>query len=147
MRKPALFLEALPRACDDASRRARFTGRTVQAVMVRSLAEVGVCLAALVGGFFADIEGDGDDVPAGAEEPLVCMPGGMGRFVFGVGMGTGLTVTMVAAGYVVFATRDAGDSGPPIGLLTQGVVSHPKTRSWMPQGGRRSMPGEVRSEG
>lgn len=38
-RSPALFREFLPRICDDGSRRARLMGRTVDAVIDRSLAE------------------------------------------------------------------------------------------------------------
>lgn len=57
---PALFLEFLPGAWDDVSRRARLTGRTVEAVMDLSLAEFGACFA-LEGGFLADMEGDGDE--------------------------------------------------------------------------------------
>lgn len=76
---PALFLECLPCAWDEASRRALLTGRTVEAAMVRSPAEVGVCFA-LSGGFLADMEGDGDDVDGMA--PLVWMPGGTGRLAF-----------------------------------------------------------------
>lgn len=44
--------------------------------MDRSLAEFGVCLA-LFGGFFADIDGDGDEFDD--VTPLVWMPGGTGR--------------------------------------------------------------------
>lgn len=57
---PALFRECLPSPCDTVSRRFRLTGRTVDAVMVRSLAELGVCFA-LGGGFLFDMDGDGDD--------------------------------------------------------------------------------------
>lgn len=41
---------------------------------------------ALCGGFFADMDGEGEE-----EDPMpfVCMPGGMGRFVFGCGGMTG----------------------------------------------------------
>jgi hypothetical protein len=56
---PALFLELRPWSWLEASRRVRFTGRTVDAVMVRSLAEFGGCMA-LNGGFLADSEGEGD---------------------------------------------------------------------------------------
>jgi hypothetical protein len=45
--------------------------------MDRSLAEFGVCLE-LVGGFFADMEGEGDEFDEAM--PLVWMPGGTGRF-------------------------------------------------------------------
>lgn len=60
VRIPALFLEFLPAAWDEFSRRARLTGRTVEAVIERSLAEFGACFA-LVGGFFADMEGEGEE--------------------------------------------------------------------------------------
>jgi hypothetical protein len=46
--------------------------------MALSLAECGGCLA-LGGGFFADIDGDGDDFED-AIAPFVWMPGGTGRF-------------------------------------------------------------------
>lgn len=42
-------------------------------------AELGACLA-LLGGFFADMEGEGD---VEDRMPFVCMPAGIGRFVFG----------------------------------------------------------------
>lgn len=65
---PALFLELRAGAWDEASRRARLTGRTVEAVMVRSPADEGVCFG-VGGGFLADMDGNGDDVDAVA--PLV----------------------------------------------------------------------------
>lgn len=43
------------------------------------------CLA-LLGGFFADMEGDGEEDEA---RPFVCIPAGMGRLVFGCGGMTG----------------------------------------------------------
>lgn len=43
------------------------------------------CLA-LFGGFFADMEGEGDEEDAA---PFVCMPAGMGRLGFGCGGMTG----------------------------------------------------------
>lgn len=43
------------------------------------------CLA-LLGGFFADMEGDGDEDDM---TPFVCIPAGMGRFVLGYGGITG----------------------------------------------------------
>lgn len=78
VRIPALFLEFLPAAWDEVSRRARFTGRTVEAVMDRSLAEFGACFA-LVGGFLADMEGEGDEFDD--VMPFVWIPGGTGRFI------------------------------------------------------------------
>ena len=76
-RSPALFRECLPSICDEVSRRARLIGRTVDAVIDRSLAEWGGCFA-LPGGFLADIEGDGEDFEV-CIVPLVWIPGGMGR--------------------------------------------------------------------
>lgn len=43
------------------------------------------CLA-LLGGFFADMEGEGEDEDA---RPFVCMPAGTGRLVLGCGGMTG----------------------------------------------------------
>jgi len=51
-------------------------GRTVDAVMVRSVAELG-CDLTVGGGFLA---ADGDDAGVDAIEPLVCMVGGAARF-------------------------------------------------------------------
>lgn len=79
-RRPALFLECLPASCDAVSRRARLMGRTVDAVIARSLAECGGCFA-LEGGFFADIDGEGEDFEEDMT-PLVWIPGGMGRLAF-----------------------------------------------------------------
>jgi hypothetical protein len=75
---PALFLECRPCSCNAVSRRDRLTGRTVDAVMALSLAECGGCFA-LGGGFFADIDGDGDDFEE-IMAPFVWIPGGIGRF-------------------------------------------------------------------
>lgn len=76
--RPALFLEFLTNICDDVSRFARFMGRTVDAVIDRSPAECGGCFA--LGGFLADINGDGDDLE-GIEAPFVWIPGGIGRLI------------------------------------------------------------------
>jgi hypothetical protein len=76
-----LFLEFRP-ACPVVSRRIRFTGRTVEAVMVRSMAEVLVLMvgfAAGTPGFFAAAgDGDGAEVVA----PLVWTPRGIARLTF-----------------------------------------------------------------
>lgn len=88
-----LFLEFLPSIGVEGSRRARFTGRTVDAVMDRSLAELGGCFA-LGGGFFADIEGDGED--ASEETPFVWIPGGTGRFALPATLGCAATGAMIA---------------------------------------------------
>lgn len=52
-------------------------GRTVDAVTARSLAECGGCFT--LGGFFADIDGEGDDFDEAAAAPFVWIPGGTGR--------------------------------------------------------------------
>jgi hypothetical protein len=53
-------------------------GRTVEAVMLRSLAELAGCFA-LGGGFLADIRGEGDCFIDAV--PFVWMPGGTGRLI------------------------------------------------------------------
>jgi hypothetical protein len=75
-RRPALFLEFRP-SCPFVSRRTRFTGRTVDAVIVRSLAVLGVGgFVAGCGFFAADNDGEGvDEVP-----PFVWAPEGAARF-------------------------------------------------------------------
>lgn len=102
-RSPALFLEFLPSIDVEGSRRLRFTGRTVDAVMDRSLAEFGGCLE-LGGGFFADIKGDGEDVEE--ETPFVWMPGGTGLFALVAPFCCAATGAMVA--------RMAGGAGPRV---------------------------------
>lgn len=132
-RMPALFLEFLPSAAwEDASRRARLTGRTVEAVMVRSLAEFGVCFA-LGGGFLADKEGDGDE--ADDAMPLVWIPGGTGRLAL---VAPFCWTTGLAGGAIPAATAAAAASLPPL-PLSRGVrvVLHPRTRPSIPWRGSR----------
>jgi hypothetical protein len=90
---PTPFLRLRPWSCCEASRRVRFTGRTVEAVMVRSPAELGGCIP-LTGGFLADSNGDGEAVADGA--PFVWMLEGIGRLaLFAIlGMG-GITGAMM----------------------------------------------------
>lgn len=78
-RCPVLFLECRP-ACPAVSRRIRLTGRTVEAVIVRSTVELlGASLMAGGPGFFAAAsEGDGVDDVA----PLVWTPKGTARLTF-----------------------------------------------------------------
>lgn len=76
-RMPVLFLEWRPAAWFRVSRRTRLMGRTVEAVMARSLAELGGCFA--LGGLLFAMDGDGDDADDAA--PLVWMPGGTGRLI------------------------------------------------------------------
>lgn len=52
-------------------------GRTVEAVMARSLAEFGGCFA--LGGLLFAMDGDGDEADEAA--PLVWIPGGTGRLI------------------------------------------------------------------
>jgi hypothetical protein len=95
---PALFLELRPDARFIVSRRARLLGRTVEAVIARSLAEFGVCFAP--GGLLFDIDGDGDDADDAA--PFVWMPGGTGRLILPVAFCTAVVVVVVTlAGAIV----------------------------------------------
>jgi hypothetical protein len=71
-------------------------GRTVDAVMARSLAELGGCFA-LEGGLEDAMDGEGDAASEAA--PLVWMPGGTGRFIL-VGTGGGGTAVAVTAAVV-----------------------------------------------
>ena len=130
-RMPAPFLGFLfSAAWDDASRRARLTGRTVEAVMVRSLAELGVCFA-LGGGFLADKEGDGDDVDAAM--PLVWIPAGTGRFAL---VAPFCWTTGLAGGAIVATptAAAAAASFPPLVPLSRGVrvVMYPRKRPSIP---------------
>lgn len=59
------------------------------------------CLA-LLGAFFADMEGEGDEDEAAA--PFVCMPEGMGRLGFGYGGMTGGGIGVVVG---AIATRQS----------------------------------------
>lgn len=72
----------------------RVGGRATVTVPPIVEAELRACLA-LLGGFFADMEGEGED-EGGA--PFVWMPAGIGRFVFGWGgmMGGGMGVVLGA---------------------------------------------------
>lgn len=69
---------------------------------VPPLADLAECFA-LLGGFFADMEGEGEEE---VMMPLVWMPAGMGRFVLGCGgmMGGGMGVVLGA-----MATGSNGD--------------------------------------
>lgn len=69
-----------------------FVGRAT--VTVPPLADLAECFA-LLGGFFADMDGEGDEVLA---RPLVWIPAGVGRFVLGCGgmMGGGMGVVLGA---------------------------------------------------
>lgn len=68
---------------------------TVPPLEVADFAE---CLA-LLGGFFADMEGDGDEEGA---MPFVWMPAGMGRFVLGCGGMTGGGMGVVLGAMTTF---------------------------------------------
>lgn len=75
-----LFLEFRPAACPVVSRRIRLTGRTVDAVIVRSRVDVFVVgFAAGAPGFFAAAN-EGDGVVEVA--PFVWTPRGTGRLTF-----------------------------------------------------------------
>jgi hypothetical protein len=69
-RRPALLREFLPASCTDGSRRTRFPGRATTLPLLL-VAELGAACLALVGGFFVDMDGEGDG--DGREEftPLV----------------------------------------------------------------------------
>lgn len=89
-RRPALLLELRPANRLRVSRRARWLGRTVEAVMARSLAELG---AFALGGLILDMDGDGDDVDDAA--PFVWMPGGTGRLILPGALCTAVVVVVV----------------------------------------------------
>lgn len=91
LRFPALFLECLPTACE-ASRRARFTGRTVETAMVPPVAAPAGFPAAAI--FLFARDGDGDDVVCAM--PLRPVPTDMGFFALAVtGSGIATAVTGV----------------------------------------------------
>lgn len=102
-RKPALFLELRPDARFRVSRRARWLGRTVEAVMARSLAELGACFAP--GGLILDSDGEGDDADDAA--PFVWMPGGTGRLILPEAFCTAVVVVMVVTLDGAIVTPDA----------------------------------------
>jgi hypothetical protein len=78
-------------------------------------AEFGACLA-LLGGFFADMDGEGEDEDS---VPLVWMPAGMGRFVLGwggmTGGGMGVVLGAMATGALLQQTAQcaAGEAPRP----------------------------------
>jgi hypothetical protein len=81
------------------SLRILLTGLTVEAVIVRSAAELGWDLA-LVGGFLFVADGEGDGIVEIA--PLVCIPGGGGRFTLLAAVCWATTGAMI--GELAFAT-------------------------------------------
>jgi hypothetical protein len=82
-RSPALFLEFRPAIWTEGSLRVRFTGRAEGGFVPFGVADVGGGCFALGGGFFADMDGEGDDLDE--LTPFVWIPGGIGRLIFGVG--------------------------------------------------------------
>jgi hypothetical protein len=119
-RKPALFLELRPDDKFRVSRRARWLGRTVEAVMARSLAELGACFAP--GGLILDMEGEGDDVDDAA--PLVWMPGGTGRLILPGAFCTAVVVVVTLDGAIVTPDaprRRAWASGTVLPLFCHGA--------------------------
>lgn len=93
----------------------RFGGRATVTVPPFVEAEFGACLA-LLGGFFADMEGEGEDEDGA---PFVWMPAGIGRFVFGwggmTGGGIGVVLGAMATGALLQQTarRAAGEAPRP----------------------------------
>ena len=65
-----------------------------------AMAELGPCFA-LLGGFLADMDGEGEDEEAA---PFVCMPVG-NRFVFGCGGSTGGGIGVVLGAIALCATQ------------------------------------------
>lgn len=92
----------------------RFGGRATVTVPPFVEAELGACLA-LLGGFFADMEGEGED-EEGA--PFVWMPAGIGRFVFEwVGMtggGMGVVLGAMATGALLQQTARCAAGEAPL---------------------------------
>ena len=108
-RKPALLRELRP-SCSDGSRRT-FCGRGPWlAVPLAVGAGLGVGFA-LLGAFFADIEGEGDGDGRAGPVPLVWIPGGIGRFAFPAGTAAGAAVATgpiasVGKGFARTGVRD-----------------------------------------
>lgn len=97
------------------SGRTRFGGRATVTVPPFAEAELGACLA-LLGGFFADIDGEGDDEDGA---PFVWMPAGIWRFVLGwggmTGGGMGVVLGAMATGALLQQTAQwaAGEAPRP----------------------------------
>lgn len=89
VRKPALFREFRTAAPDEVSRRPRFTGRTVETVILRSPAEFGVGFVPEET-FLFEMDGDGDDVDE--TMPFVWMFVGVAFLPFVVAVGVATAV-------------------------------------------------------
>lgn len=95
---------------------------TVPPLEVADFAE---CLA-LLGGFFADMEGDGDEEGA---MPFVWMPAGMGRFVLGCGGMTGGGMGVVLGAMTIFGNKGGGDVGNGVQRVARSAAARKSWRS------------------
>lgn len=110
---PFVPARTAPLGCAVISGRVRFGGRATVTVPPFAEAELGACFA-LLGGFFADMEGEGEDEAAA---PFVWMPAGIGRFVLGwggmTGGGMGVVLGAMATGALLQETAQCAAGEAP----------------------------------
>lgn len=110
---PFVLARTAPLGCAVISGRVRFGGRATVTVPPFAEAELGACFA-LLGGFLADMEGEGEDEAAA---PFVWMPAGIGRFVLGwggmTGGGMGVVLGAMATGALLQETAQCAAGEAP----------------------------------